>query len=166
MLPTNFEHLKTTLECGPLPNTMPPCRIQVVPSVQCRRVWLKSTTRVQCSNADKIEERKTWTQSECCTWQNSVTGQEPPKMYIWCTSPFSGGSCTLTEFWQLQNSLCVEVFRSPILPVLLHSTRAMGVSQSLWHGTRNGITDPSQRVLPIFGRAAMTLGIGPHSGTF
>jgi len=29
-----------------------------------------------------IGERKSWTQSEFCTWQNSVTGQEPLKMYI------------------------------------------------------------------------------------
>jgi len=27
-------------------------------------------------------ERKTWTQSEFCTWQDSLTEQEPPKMYI------------------------------------------------------------------------------------
>jgi len=31
-----------------------------------------------------IGEHKTWrTQLEFCTWQNSVTGQEPPKMYIY-----------------------------------------------------------------------------------
>ena len=31
----------------------------------------------------RIGERKTWrTQSEFCTWQNSVTEQQPPKMYI------------------------------------------------------------------------------------
>ena len=30
-----------------------------------------------------IGEGKTWrTQSEFCTWQNSVTGQQLPKMYI------------------------------------------------------------------------------------
>jgi len=45
---------------------------------------------VPCSNAANIGERKTWTQSEFCTWQNSVRGQEPPKMYIWCTSPRDG----------------------------------------------------------------------------
>jgi len=32
-------------------------------------------------NAVNIGERKTWTQREFCTWQNSVRGQEPPKMY-------------------------------------------------------------------------------------
>jgi len=44
---------------------------------------------VPCSNAANIGERKTWTQSEFCTWQNSVTGQEPPKMYK-CTSSRDG----------------------------------------------------------------------------
>jgi len=39
-------------------------------------------TRVPYSNAANIRERQTWTQSEFCTWQNSVTEQEPPKMYI------------------------------------------------------------------------------------
>ena len=45
------------------------------------KVWLTPTTRVLCSNAANIEERKTWTQNEFCTWQNSLTGQEPPKVY-------------------------------------------------------------------------------------
>jgi len=49
-------------------------------------VWLTPTARarVPCSNAANIGERKTWTQSEFCTWQNSVRGQKPPppKMYI------------------------------------------------------------------------------------
>ena len=30
------------------------------------------------------------TQSELCTWQNSVTRQEPPKMYMYCSSPGDG----------------------------------------------------------------------------
>jgi len=38
-------------------------------------VWLTPTTRVPYSNAASVGERKTWTQSELCTWQNSVTGQ-------------------------------------------------------------------------------------------
>jgi len=38
-----------------------------------------------------------------------------------------------------------------------------GISQSLRRGTRNGITELSQRVPPIFGRAVITLGIGKHS---
>jgi len=42
-------------------------------------VWLTPITRVPCSNAANVGERKTWTQSEFCTWQNSVMGQEPQK---------------------------------------------------------------------------------------
>jgi len=45
---------------------------------------------VPCNNAVNIGKRKTWTQSEFCTWQSSITGQEPPKMNIWCTSPGDG----------------------------------------------------------------------------
>jgi len=44
-----------------------------------RKVWLTHTARVSCSNAANIGQRKTWTQCECCTWQNSVRGQQPPK---------------------------------------------------------------------------------------
>jgi len=38
-----------------------------------------------------------------------------------------------------------------------------GVSQTLLCGTRNGITEPLQGAPPIFGWAAIALGIGPHS---
>jgi len=69
----------------------------------------------------------------------------------------------LSEFCQLQNSLCVQVYLSHIFAALLHGTWATGVSQSLRRGTRNGITELSQKAPPIFGRAAITLGIGPHS---
>jgi len=41
----------------------------------------------------------------------------------------------------VQNSLCIQVLCSPVLTALLHGTGAMGVSQTLLHGTRNGITD-------------------------
>jgi len=36
----------------------------MAPSAQRRKVWLTPTTRVPCSNAENIGERKTWTQSE------------------------------------------------------------------------------------------------------
>ena len=72
-------------------------------------------------------------------------------------------SCPLTDFCQLQNSLYVRVLHSPILPALLHSTRAAVVSRTLWRGIRNGITKLSQRAPPIFGWVAIALGIGPHS---
>ena len=41
-----------------------------------------------------------------------------------------GGSCPLTEFYQVQNSLCVQVLHSAILAALLHGTRAVGDSQT------------------------------------
>jgi len=61
-----------------------------------------------------------------------------------------------------QYSLYVQVLRSPVLAALLHGTPAAGISQTLRRGTRNGITELSQRAPPIFGRAAITLGIDPH----
>ena len=42
-----------------------------------------------------------------------------------------GGSCRLTEFCPLQNSLYVQVLRSLILAPLLHGTPAAGVSHTL-----------------------------------
>jgi len=75
----------------------------------------------------------------------------------------------LTEFCQVQNSLYVQVLSllcSRILAALPHGTPASGVSQILRRGTRNGITELSQRAPPIFGTAAITLGIGPHSSCF
>ena len=44
---------------------------------------------------------------------------------------FLGGSCPLTEFCPVQNSLYVQVLRSPILAVLLYGTHAAGVSAKL-----------------------------------
>jgi len=79
------------------------------------------------------------------------------KMYIF------GGSFPLMEFCQVQNARYIQFLHSPILAVLLHGTQAAGVSQTLRHGTRNGITQIPQRVPPTFGRAAIILGIGAHS---
>ena len=47
---------------------------------------------------------------------------------------FLGGSWPLTEFCQLQYSLYVQILCSPILAALglLHGSRALGVSQTLW----------------------------------
>jgi len=74
-----------------------------------------------------------------------------------------GGSCPLTEFCQVPNSLCVQVLHSPILAALLHGTQATAINQTLWHGTRNGITELLQRAPPAFDWVAITMGIGPHS---
>jgi len=45
------------------------------------------------------------------------------------------GSCPITEFCQVQLSLCVQVLRSPILAALLHGTLVVGISQTLRHLT-------------------------------
>ena len=59
------------------------CESSIIPFlVPRRKVWLTPTGRVPCSNAADIGERKTWTQSEVCTWQHSIRGQKPLKMYI------------------------------------------------------------------------------------
>jgi len=59
------------------------CKSSVIPFLVPRcKLWLTPNARVLCSNAANIGERKTWTQSEFCSWQNSIRGQQPPKMYI------------------------------------------------------------------------------------
>ena len=73
---------------------------------------------------------------------------------------FMGGSYSLTEFCQVQNSLCVQVLRSPALAALLHGTRAVGVSQTLWRGTKNSITELSLFV--IFNRGRQLYSEGGH----
>ena len=68
----------------------------------------------------------------------------------------SWGLLPLTEFCQVQNSLCVQVLCSHILAALaalLHSARAVGVSQTL-RRSAEGAT---------YIRQGITLGIGPHS---
>jgi len=56
--------------------------VATLPSAQRHKVWLTPSAQVLCSNAANIEERKIWTESEFCSWQNFVMGQEPTKMYI------------------------------------------------------------------------------------
>jgi len=52
----------------------------------------------------------------------------------WYTIYIFGGSCPLTEFCQVQSSVCVQVLHSPILAALLHATRAVVVSQfAAWY---------------------------------
>jgi len=68
-----------------------------------------------------------------------------------------GGFCPLTEFCQVQNSLCVQVLCSHCTAL---EQRAL---TKLRRGTRNGIMELLQRVPPILGRAAITLGRGPRS---
>jgi len=74
------------------------------------------------------------------------------------------GLLPLKDFCPVQNLLYGQILHSRILAALLHSTAAAGISQTLRCGTRNGIMELSRRAPPIFGRAAITLGIDPHSG--
>jgi len=78
--------------------------------------------------------------------------------HVWLSSALGGllppnGSLPAAKF-TLRPSFAISS--------LLHGSRAVGVSQSLRRGTRNGITEVSQTAPPIFVRAAITLGIGPH----
>jgi len=51
-------------------------------------------------------------------------------LHCYTVYAFEGvGLLPLTEFCQLQNSLCVQVLHSPILSALLHATRAEGIAK-------------------------------------
>jgi len=57
------------------------CESSVIPFVVTfHKDWLTATTRVSCSNAANTE-RKTWKQSEFCSWRNSVSGKNPKNVY-------------------------------------------------------------------------------------
>jgi len=73
-----------------------------------------------------VAERK---RTKLCTMFVRLLGCRVHYIYIF------GGSCpvkAVTEFCQVQNSLCVQVLRYPIglLAALLHDTRVVGVSQT------------------------------------
>jgi len=71
--------------------------------------------------------------TKLCTVFSHLLGWYTIYIYIF------GASCSLTEFCQVQNSLCVQVLCSPILAALLHGTRGVRVSQTLLRrGTNNG----------------------------
>jgi len=55
-----------------------------------------------------------------------------------------GGSCLLTEFCLVHNSVYAQVLCSPILGALLHGTPAAASAKTLRRGTRNGIAELSQ----------------------
>jgi len=107
----------------------------------------------------------------CLHYCSDVTHRRPTKLCTmfghllgWYTMyTLSGAIAPLMEFCPVQNSLHVQVLRIHIMAALLHCTPAAGVSQTLRRGTRKGITELSQRAQHIFGWAAITLGIGPHS---
>jgi len=68
-----------------------------------------------------------------------------------------GGSCPLTEFCHVQNSLCVPALRSPDSVTARQWSR--GVRQTLRHGTRNGM---ELSPLVIFNRGRHLYSEGGH----
>jgi len=68
----------------------------------------------------------------------------------WYTIYRFSGLLPLTEFCQVQNSLRVQLLRSPILAALLRSTRQVGISQTLRRATRKGITELSLLVCATY----------------
>jgi len=56
-----------------------------------RKVSLTPTARVLCSNTANIAERRTWTQSEVCTWQSHKSEINSPQRYH---VHFSAGAIT------------------------------------------------------------------------
>jgi len=81
----------------------------------------------------------------------------------WYTVYIFGGSCPLTEFCQVQNSLCVQVLRPPVLAALLHGTGAVAISHTLRHGTRNEIMELLFLIIFNRGRHLYSKG-GDHVG--
>jgi len=87
---TNGPQIKKGLECWPMPNVMAAkpniggavCDAYVIPFLVPRcTVWLTPAAGVPCSNTARIGERKNWTHSEVCTWQNSIRGHNTPICY-------------------------------------------------------------------------------------
>jgi len=70
-----------------------------------------------------------------------------------------GGSCLLAELRHVQNSLCVQVLRSPNCS----HTGTGSVTARHSSSERQPNCGVQQRMPPIFSRAAITLRIGPHS---
>ena len=87
--------LKNTdvLECGPMPNVMAAqpnvgsalCESYVIAflvGLPGRKVWLTPLLECRAVTLPIQENARLGTQSEFWTWQNSIMGQDPPKMYI------------------------------------------------------------------------------------
>ena len=66
-----------------------------------------------------------------------------PLTVSWAGTPYTHfpGLLPLRDFCQVQNSLCIQVLRFPILAALLHGTWAVGLSQTLRRSARNGIKE-------------------------
>jgi len=76
-----------------------------------------ATARVPCSNAANIGERKTWTQSEFFTWQNSVSGHKREFQLYLSAIQFYGSTSQVVS-----KSLCQ-----------LHTGQGRSYQLSDWH---------------------------------
>jgi len=81
-------------------------------------------------------------------WCSTEVNQTLHDVWLLHCIDIFGGSCPLMVFCQVPYLLCVQVLRFPVLAALLHGTGTVGVSQTLRHGTRNGITELSHRAPP------------------
>ena len=97
-----------------MPNVMAALpNIDRAPSAQRCKVWLTPTTRVPCSYAANIEERKTWTQSQLCTWQKFRYGSWTPENVYIMSQPrrLSNIVQSLVGFrWYLEEILMFNTF--------------------------------------------------------
>jgi len=122
----------------------------------CWRVWGTPASFSRFRVLDSLPQRRRSTEANQTARCLAVSWAATLYMHF-------RGFCSVTEFCQRENSLCAQVLRYPILAALLHGTPAAVISQTLWRGTNNGITDLPQTAPPLFGWAAITLGVGPHS---
>ena len=104
--------------------------------VPCRKVWLRPIAPVPCSNAAKTAECKTWSQSEFCTWQNSVRGKSPQKC-IYCI-PAQQMAKHCAKFGWLPLSIVAAITKPRCEP----------------HWNLLGCPKPANRSRPLVGRSS------------
>jgi len=103
------------------------------------RVWSTKANfigfRVLASLLHRRPQRRS---TKLCTMFGRLLG--------WYTIYTCWGFLSLTEFCHVQNSLCMQFLRSPILAALLHDTRSVGVSYTAaWYLHSTG--QPSRSTL-------------------
>jgi len=116
-----------------------------------RKVWLTLTARMPCSNAANIGERKTWMQSEFCTWQNSVRGEDPQKYSVLINQ-------SINQFlkWPKWHSHCKDHWLSDVSIGLLHQDMIAVIKNKnssgdewTWTFLRRHCTCRGQRLRPL-----------------
>jgi len=91
----------------------------------CWRVWGTPANFNEFRVLASLLQRRRWT--EVNQTLHDVCPSPGQVYYIYNFR----SSCPVMEFLPVHYSLCVQILRSPILAALLHSTRAVGVSESL-----------------------------------